>query len=168
MVAAINTNGGESIKMHITSPAFAEHESIPEKYTCEGRDISPPLTFSGIPEAAESLILIVDDPDAPDPDAPKMTWVHWLLFNLPSHIKGLDEDVQIFRDGTDTGLNDWKRRDYGGPCPPIGRHRYFFKLYALDTRLTGLNAPDKETLLHAMQGHVLEQAELIGTYSKQR
>jgi len=168
MIAAIDSNGGEPIKMHITSPAFVEHEAIPEKYTCEGRDISPPLTFGGIPAAAKSLVLIVDDPDAPDPEAPKMTWVHWLLFNLPPHTKGLDEDIQMFPDGTDAGLNDWKRRDYGGPCPPIGRHRYFFKLYALDTRLTGLNAPDKPALLQAMQGHVIEQAELIGTHLKQR
>jgi Raf kinase inhibitor-like YbhB/YbcL family protein len=167
MIGAIDSTGGEPIKMRITSPAFAEHEAIPATYTCDGRDISPPLIFGGIPAAAESLVLIVDDPDAPDPKAPKMTWVHWLLFNLPSHTKGLDENIQTLPDGTDAGLNDWKRRDYGGPCPPIGRHRYFFKLYALDTRLNGLNDPDKPTLLQAMQGHVLEQAELIGTYVKQ-
>jgi len=167
MVGAIDSTGGESSQMQITSPAFADHAAIPPIYTCNGRDISPPLVFTGVPAAAASLVLIVDDPDAPDPNAPKLTWVHWLLFNLPPHITGLDEHMQTLPDGTNAGINDWKRHDYGGPCPPIGRHRYFFKLYALDTQLTGLNEPDKSALLHAMQGHVLEQAELIGTYVKQ-
>ncbi|MDQ6982306.1 MAG: YbhB/YbcL family Raf kinase inhibitor-like protein [Mariprofundus sp.] len=168
MIVATDSGGGEPIDMRITSPAFAEREAIPEKYTCEGRDISPPLIFTGIPEANKSLVLIVDDPDAPDPNAPKMTWVHWLLFNLPPQLKGLDENIRKLPEDTEAGRNDWKRRDYGGPCPPIGRHRYFFKLYALDIRLNGLIAPDKTALLQAIQGHVLEQAELIGTYLKQR
>jgi len=167
IIAATDGEGGESINMRITSPAFAERGSIPEKYTCEGRDISPPLVFSDIPDAAESLVLIVDDPDAPDPAEPKMTWVHWLLFNLPPQLKSLDEDIRKLPIGTDAGLNNWSRHNYGGPCPPIGRHRYFFKLYALDTRLNGLKTPDKAALLQAMQGHVLEQAELVGTYLKQ-
>jgi len=165
--AATDSVGGELTNMRITSPAFAESEAIPEKYTCEGRDISPPLVFTDIPETTESLVLIVDDPDAPDPSAPKMTWVHWLLFNLPAQLKGLDEDIRKLPEGTGTGRNDWQRNDYGGPCPPIGRHRYFFKLYALDTRLDGLKTPDKQALLQAMQGHVLEHAELVGTYLKQ-
>jgi len=167
MIAATDSGGGEPINMRITSPAFAESEAIPEKYTCEGRDISPPLVFTDIPEATKSLVLIVDDPDAPDPAAPKMTWVHWLLFNLPSHLKSLDEDVRKLPPGTDAGHNDWGRLDYGGPCPPIGRHRYFFKLYALDIRLNGLKMSDKPALLQAMQGHVLEQTQLVGTYLKQ-
>jgi len=167
IIAVPHCQGGELMNMRITSPAFAAGGAIPEKYTCEGQDISPPLLFSGIPEAARSLVLIADDPDAPDPAAPKMTWVHWLLFNLPAQLQGLDENIRELPEGTDTGLNDWKRNDYGGPCPPIGRHRYFFKLYALDTRLNNLHEPAKPVLLKAMQSHVLEQAEIIGTYRKQ-
>jgi len=166
IIAVPHCQGGEL--MNITSPAFAAGGAIPGKYTCEGQDISPPLFFTGIPEAAKSLVLIIDDPDAPDPSAPKMTWVHWLLFNLPAQLETLGEDIQKLPEGTGTGSNDWKRNDYGGPCPPIGRHRYFFKLYALDTRLDDLKSPDQAALLQAMQGHVLAQAELIGTYLKQR
>jgi len=125
MIGAIDSTGGESPQMQITSPAFADHAAIPPIYTCDGRDISPPLLFTGVPAAAESLVLIVYDPDAPDPNAPKLTWVHWLLFNLPPHITGLDEHMQTLPDGANAAINDWKRRDYGGPCPPIGRHRYF-------------------------------------------
>ncbi|WP_457668982.1 YbhB/YbcL family Raf kinase inhibitor-like protein [Thiolapillus sp.] len=149
----------------IQSPAFEEGEAIPAIYTCDGEDISPPLQWKGIPEATQSLVLIVDDPDAPDPAAPKMVWVHWLLYNLPAMATGLPEAVTTLPAGTLEGINDWQRTGYGGPCPPIGRHRYFFKLYALDTVLPDLGEPTKDRLLEAMQGHVIEEAVLMGTYS---
>lgn len=152
----------------ISSPAFGHEDEIPAKYTCEGDDISPPLAWSGLPEGTASLVLIVDDPDAPEPKAPKRTWVHWLLYNIPVASSGLDEGVapSHLHDGVLEGLNDWKRTGYGGPCPPIGRHRYFFKLYALDDQLPELKEPSKETLLEAMEGHVLEETELMGSYEK--
>jgi Raf kinase inhibitor-like YbhB/YbcL family protein len=150
----------------LTSPAFAHQADIPSKYTCEGSDISPPLSWTGIPAGTQSLALIVDDPDAPDPAAPKRTWVHWVLYNLPPTAKALGEAVRALPAGTLEGLSDWNRTGYGGPCPPIGRHRYFFKLYALDAMLSDLAKPTKPQLEHAMAGHVLEQAEMIGTYQK--
>jgi len=152
----------------ITSAAFDHDGSIPQKYTCEGDDVSPPLSWDGVPGGVQSLVLIVDDPDAPDPAAPKMTYVHWVLYNIPPDAVGLPEAVPS--DGlpgmTEEGLNDWKRTGYGGPCPPIGRHRYFFKLYALDTILSDLERPTKAQVAAAMQGHVIASAELIGTYQK--
>lgn len=151
--------------MQITSSAFADGGEIPAKYTCEGKDLSPPLAFSGVPEGTKSLALIVDDPDAPDPAAPKLTWVHWVLFDLPPETAGLAEAVASLPAGTGEGVNDWKRTGYGGPCPPIGRHRYFFKLYALDTKL-GLTQPSKTQVLAKMDGHVLAEAQMIGTYQK--
>lgn len=159
-------NGGAAMSLTISSPAFSDGGEIPSRYTCEGDDISPPLSFSAVPVEARSLVLIVDDPDAPDPAAPKMTWVHWLVYNLPPDTADLAEAVRSLPVGAGVGLNDWKRADYGGPCPPIGRHRYFFKLYALDARLPDLGHPTKPQLLKAMDGHVLEQAQLIGTYQK--
>ncbi len=152
--------------LSISSPAFQDGGGIPSKYTCEGEDISPPLSFAGAPAGTRSLALIVDDPDAPDPAAPKMTWVHWVLYNLPPDATGLEEGVRRLPAGTLEGVNDWRRTGYGGPCPPIGRHRYFFKLYALDTVLPDLHAPTKADLEQAMQGHVLAQATLMGTYQK--
>jgi len=151
----------------LSSPAFEHQGEIPPRYTCQGEDVSPALAWSGVPDGAKSLVLIVDDPDAPDPAAPKMTWVHWLLYNLPPDAEELAENVQALPAGTLEGTNDWKRTGYGGPCPPIGRHRYFFKLYALDTVLPDLSEPDKAELEKAMEGHVIESAELIGTYQKQ-
>jgi hypothetical protein len=153
--------------MKITSSAFVHNGQIPKPYSCEGRDISPPLDWSEVPANAKSLVLIVDDPDAPDPAAPRMTWVHWLLYNLPVACPGLPEAVRLLPDGTLDGLNDWKRVGYGGPCPPIGRHRYFHKLYALDVVLPDLQKPDKKQLEQAMQGHVIAEAQLIGTYQKE-
>jgi len=156
------------MSMTITSPAFAKNDSIPARYTCTSSDISPPLQWSGIPSAAKSLALIVDDPDAPDPAAPKMTWVHWVLYNLPPYSEGLSEDIvpNDLPEGTAQGINDWHRTGYGGPCPPIGRHRYFFKLYALDTVLKETKKATKADVEKAMQGHVLESAELMGTFEK--
>lgn len=152
----------------LTSSAFAHQGAIPAKHTCEGGDVSPPLTWTGLPAGTKSLALIVDDPDAPDPAAPKMTWVHWVLYNLPLTANGLPEGVSVLPAGTQHGLNDWRRTGYGGPCPPIGRHRYFHKLYALDTVLPDLGRPSKAVLEKAMKGHVLGTAELIGTYQKRR
>jgi len=137
-------------------------------HTCEGRDVSTPLAWTGVPASARSLVLIVDDPDAPDPKAPKMTWVHWVLYNIPTSATGLDQGVKsaALPAGTKEGLNDWKRTGYGGPCPPIGRHRYFHKLYALDTVLADLGTPTKAQLEAVMKGHIIAQAQLIGTYQK--
>ena len=153
--------------MQLSSPAFPAGSAIPSLYTCEGRDISPPLQWTAPPQGAKSLVLIVDDPDAPDPQHPRMTWVHWVLYNLPPTCDALPEGVSALPPGTREGRNDWKRTGYGGPCPPIGRHRYFFKLYALDVELPDLHSPTKAALEKAMQGHVLGQAELVGTYKKQ-
>ncbi len=132
----------------LTSPAFIEGGAIPSSYTCEGTDRSPTLAWIGVPPGTQSLALIVDDPDAPDPRAPKMTYVHWVLYNLPADAHGLPEAVAAAQlpPGTREGRNDWKRTGYGGPCPPIGRHRYFFKLYALDTRLPNLAEPAKRAV----------------------
>jgi len=152
--------------LSIHSTAFADNDIIPQKYTCQGRDLSPPLEWFDIPEGTRSLALIVDDPDAPDPRAPSMTWVHWLLYNLPPDCNGLPETAKTLPPGTFEGVNDWKRTGYGGPCPPIGRHRYFFKLYALDRVLDGLDRPNKDRLMEAMAGHILAEAQLMGTYQK--
>ena len=156
------------MSFELTSPVFMNGEEIPEKYTCEGRDISPPLEWSGLPGGTKGLVLIVDDPDAPDPRNPRMTWVHWVLYNIPPDAEGLKEGITDLPPGTEEGLNDWNRTGYGGPCPPIGRHRYFFKLYALDTILEGLREPTKRDIETAMKGHVLSEAVLMGTYQKIR
>jgi len=152
----------------LTSTAFIQGGEIPARYTCQGEDVSPALAWSGLPAGTRSLALIVDDPDAPDPQAPKTTWVHWVLYDLPPAAGGLPEGVtsHALPPGTREGLNDWKRTGWGGPCPPIGRHRYFFKLYALDAELPDLGRPDKARLEKAMEGHVLGKAELMGTYEK--
>ena len=154
--------------MHLTSTAFTHQGSIPTVYTCEGKDISPPLTWTDVPVGARSLALIVDDPDAPDPAAPKVTWVHWVLYNLPATNGGLSEGAKGLPEGTKEGVNDWKRTGYGGPCPPIGRHRYFHKLYALDTQLPDLKQPTKTKLEEVMKGHIIGEAVLMGTYQKGR
>lgn len=153
----------------LTSPAFAPNATIPPLYTCDGDDVSPPLEWSDVPPGTKSLVLIVDDPDAPNPAAPQRAWVHWLLYNLPPDAGALPPggDSRL-PPGTRRGLNDWRRGAYGGPCPPIGRHRYFCKLYALDTTLPDLKTPDKGRLERAMEGHVLAKAELVGTYQRSR
>lgn len=152
----------------LSSPAFEHGAEIPTDYTCEGKDISPPLVWQGVPAGTRSLALIIDDPDAPDPAAPKMTWVHWVLYNLPPETTGLpiETTAKDLPPATKEGINDFKRTRYGGPCPPIGRHRYFHKLYALDTLLEGLDTPTKQQLEAAMRGHILAQADLMGTYQK--
>ena len=156
----------------IRSDAFADGAEIPTRCTCEGEDVSPPLAWSGLPAGARSLALVVDDPDAPDPAAPKRTWVHWVLHDVPANAAGLPEAAgkkNALPAGTREGLNDWKRTGYGGPCPPIGRHRYFFKLYALDRplgALGGAGGATKGEVERAMSGHVLEAAEVVGTYQK--
>ena len=148
----------------LTSTAFKEGEPIPQKYSCKGEDISPPLAWGDPPEGTQSLALIMDDPDAP-----AGTWVHWIVFNLPAEVRDLPENMPTgmkFGDVAATfGLNSWGRNAYGGPCPPSGTHRYFFKLYALDTTLS-LNAEVKKgTVESAMDGHVLAQTELMGIFS---
>ena len=155
----------EKMSFTIKSTAFTDGGTIPSKYTCEGKDVSPPLSWEGVPGNTRSLVLIIDDPDAPDPKAPKMTWVHWVLYNIPSDASGLAE-AGTLPAGTEVGLNDWKRTGYGGPCPPIGRHRYFHKLYALDTVLKGMHRPDKAHVEKAMKGHIIAKTELVGTYEK--
>ena len=158
------------MKLELTSTAFQHNDDIPRRYTCEGDDISPPLSWTGAPERAKSFALIVDDPDAPDPAAPQRTWVHWVLYNIPADATGLAEGCGArggFAHALD-GRNDWGRTGYGGPCPPIGRHRYFHKLYALDTVLPDLAMPDKAHLTNAMKGHVLAEAVLVGGYRKRK
>lgn len=152
--------------LELSSSAFSPGSAIPTRYTCEGHDQSPPLEWRNVPAASRSLVLIVDDPDAPDPEAPRMTWVHWLLYNLPATDGELPVAAATLPAGTLEGLNDWKRTGYGGPCPPVGNHRYFFKLYALDTVLPDLHHPTKSQLETAMAGHVVASAELLGTYHK--
>lgn len=166
--AAPPVASGAKQMLTITSPAFAAGQAIPKKYTCEGDDRSPPLAWSGAPDGTKSFALIVDDPDAPDPAAPKRTWVHWVLYDLPAATTHLDEGASSkgLPAGAQQGRNDFGKQQFGGPCPPIGRHRYFFKLYALDTTLPTANALDKAALLKAMKGHELAHAELIGTYRK--
>ena len=160
----------EKTMLTLRSSAFTEGGEIPARYTCEGDDVAPPLEWAGVPETARSLVLIVDDPDAPDPQAPRMTWVHWVLYNLPPQTSGLPEGAvaATLPPGTGQGRNDWKKTGYGGPCPPIGRHRYFHKLYALDTVFKGMQRATKSQVEAAMRGHILNRAELVGTYQKAR
>ena len=152
----------------IESSVFRQGGPIPRRYTCDGEDVSPPLRWSGAPDKTRSFALIVDDPDAPDPAAPKRVYVHWVLYDVPMSVAGIDEggEARVVTAGARQGKNDWSRTGYGGPCPPIGRHRYFFKLYALDTTLGDLGTPAKKDVEKAMEGHVLAKAELMGTYQR--
>lgn len=170
LLAPVYPSAGGSMVLTLTSGAFQHGGEIPAVHTCEGKDTSPPLAWSGTPAGTRSLALVVDDPDAPDPKAPQRTWVHWVLYDLPPAATGLPEAVasQALPAGTRQGTNDWKRTGYGGPCPPVGRHRYYFKLYALDAVLSDLGAPTKAQLLARMEGHVLAEAQLMGTYQKRR
>lgn len=153
--------------MQLTSPAFSAGAEIPTAHTCEGANHAPALSWTGAPAGTKSFALIVDDPDAPDPKAPKTTWVHWVAYNLPASATGLPEGGRLPA-GAREGVNDFKRPTYGGPCPPVGRHRYFFKLYALDAVLPDLGKPTKAALEKAMHGHELGRAELVGTYQKKK
>lgn len=157
-----------SMPFAMTSTSFQHMGMIPVRHTCDGLELSPQLAWTGVPENAQSLVLMVDDPDAPDPRAPKMTWVHWVLYNMPASTCELPEGVVAVNlpTGTLEGLNDWRRTGYGGPCPPVGQHRYFHKLFALDIRLSDLHRPEKKALSQAMRGHILASTELIGLYQR--
>jgi hypothetical protein len=148
----------------LRSSAFADHAAIPARYTCEGDDVSPPLAWSAPPPGTQSLALVVDDPDAPDPAAPKRTWVHWVVYDLPATAGSLAEGAPL-PSGARSGKSDFGAQHWRGPCPPVGRHRYFFKLYALDVAL-GRDSLTKAELEKAIEGHVLARAELVGTYEK--
>ncbi len=154
----------QALTFQLTSPAFAPGGPIPRKYTCDGEDISPPLQWRDPPQGTQSFALIADDPDAP-----RGTWIHWVLYNVPANARSLSEAVPPdaeLPDGSRHGQNSWKRLGYGGPCPPGGTHRYFFKLYALDTMLDLPAGATKKQLLKAMEGHILAQAEVMGTYTR--
>lgn len=151
---------GQAITFKLTSPAFDQGQAIPAQYTCNGAGMSPPLRWTDPPTGAQSLALIMDDPDAPGG-----TWVHWVLFNLPADLRELPEQAALPAESSG-GKNGWGRTDYGGPCPPGGTHRYFFKLYALDTKLDLPAGASKNQLLTAMQDHILGQTELMGTYAQ--
>lgn len=154
----------------LVSESFLDNGPIPERYTCDGWDISPPLLWIHQPEGTKSLVLIVDDPDAPDPDAPEAPWTHWLLYNIPPHVHSLAEGVTKadLPPGCQQGTNDWGRNSYGGPCPPRGKHRYRHQLYALDVVLPELKTPTKSSLEQAMVGHVIAKTELTGLYQRPR
>ncbi|UGQ46155.1 YbhB/YbcL family Raf kinase inhibitor-like protein [Massilia endophytica] len=156
------------MSLTLTSTAFRDGEDMPSVFTCDGTDVSPPLAWSGVPTGAKSLALIIEDPDAPDPAAPQRIWVHWVLYGIPPDAIGIPQGAGHgnLPPGAREGRNDWNKAAYGGPCPPIGRHRYFHKLYALDIELPDLGTPTKAQLEKAMQGHVIEQSELIGLYQK--
>lgn len=146
-------------KLTVTSAAFAEGAAIASKYTCDGEDVNPSLAISATPAGTRSLALIMDDPDAP-----VGIWVHWVVWNIPAQTREIPENGMSA--GAKQGRNDWKRNDYGGPCPPSGTHRYYFKLYALDTTLTLEPSATKADLERAMKGHVLAAGQLMGTYKR--
>jgi len=152
--------------LSITSTEFGDHAPIPALYTCDGENLAPPIGWSGPPPHTASFALIVDDPDAPDPAAPKRTFVHWVVWDIPAAVRELAEGGTL-PDGAREGRNDDGGTGYTGPCPPIGRHRYFFKLYALDATLGNLQSPTKADLERAMEGHVLDRAEIVGTYARE-
>jgi Raf kinase inhibitor-like YbhB/YbcL family protein len=165
----ISANGQEvNSIMQLSSSGFVNQKDMAKKFTCDGENISPALEWSDVPEGTKSFVLIVDDPDAPDPADPKMTWVHWILYNIPASVNSLPEAVKDtdLPNGTLQGLNDWKKTGYGGPCPPIGKHRYLHKLYALNIILPDLKRPTTAKLEKAMEGHILQKAELIGLYQR--
>ncbi len=170
LVAAASPCAAAGDGFKLESTAFTDQGEIPTVYTCEGRKISPPLRFSNPPKGTKSLVLIVSDPDAPDPKNPKLTWVHWVLYNIPPAASGLAEAIKTadLPKGTLQGKNSWKKTGYGGPCPPIGRHRYFLRLFALDTLLPDLHTPARAALLKAIEVHVLAKAELVGMYKKKK
>ncbi len=148
----------------VTSKGFSDGGSIPAMYTCQGEDVSPDLHWSGAPEGAKSYVVMVEDPDAPDPEAPKTIWVHWIVYDLT--VTSLPERQGKAPAPARDGKNGWGLTGYKGPCPPIGEHRYFFDVFALDTLLGDLDSPDREALLRAMEGHVLAKGRLMGRYRK--
>jgi Raf kinase inhibitor-like YbhB/YbcL family protein len=167
LLGAVAAKGDTTMALRLTSPAFASGEDIPIAFTCEGKDVSPPLAWSDVPAAAKSFALIADDPDAPDPKAPKRTWVHWVLYNLPATARALPENAHgALPEGALEGLNDWGQPGWRGPCPPIGKHRYVFKLYALDTVLGALPSATKPNLEKAIEGHIVGKTELVARYEK--
>jgi Raf kinase inhibitor-like YbhB/YbcL family protein len=158
------TRGGANMAITITSTAFSEGGMIPRDYTCDGKDMSPPLAWTGVPEGAKSIALICDDPDAP-----MGTWVHWVIFNIPARIEDLPAGIppeQVLENGATHGINDFRKFGYGGPCPPGGTHRYYFKVYALDIELAEKPGITKAELLKAMEGHILAEGQLMGTYAR--
>ncbi len=161
--AAVTMANETRAELSLSSPAFGDGETIPTVYTCDGRDISPPLQWRGVPEEAHSLAVVMDDPDAP-----AGTWVHWVVYNIPPDTAGLPEDTASgdLPAGAREGVNSWGRTGYGGPCPPSGEHRYMHKLYALDKVLSDLGNMTKTELEQAFNGHVVERARLIGTYQR--
>ena len=161
---AVSEERSQDMTISVSSSTFPEGGTIPAKYTCDGNDVSPPLKWTGVPEATKSLALISDDPDAP-----VGTWVHWVMWNVPPSVGELAEDVSPkaeLPDGSRQGISDFRRPGYGGPCPPSGVHRYYFKLYALDTMLDLPSSTRKADLLKAMKGHVLTEGQLMGKYSR--
>lgn len=154
----------------IGSPVFQHAQPIPPRFTCDGEDISPALHWRGAPDGTQTLALLVEDPDAPDPLAPQTIFTHWIVYNLPPESEGLPEAVGVEATprGSRFGNNDWDRACWGGPCPPIGEHRYFFKLYALDTPLPTDRVMRRNDLLSAIEGHVRGYAEVMGTYQKRK
>ena len=162
---ADSTTGGKKMEIKISSSAFEDGGMIPAKYTCDGADVSPPLKWEAVPEGTQSIAIICDDPDAP-----MGTFVHWVLFNLPGQRRDLAEkfpDDETLANGTRQGISDFGRTGYGGPCPPSGTHRYFFKIYALDTEIEMVSIADKADLLEAMEGHILGEGQLVGKYKRQ-
>jgi len=162
--ASLSKKGGETMGLMVKSSAFKEGEMIPKKYTCDGEDISPPLSWEGVPEGTKSIAIICDDPDAP-----MGTWVHWVLFNLPPGTNTLPEAVPpeaVLENGARHGINDFRKLGYGGPCPPGGTHRYYFKIYALDIVLGLQSGASKADLLKAMEGHVLSEGQIMGRYKR--
>lgn len=150
----------------LESPVFKQNGQIPQKYTCEGEDISPPLDWKNAPPETQSFAIIVEDPDAPDPKAPKMNWVHWIIYNIPKTVHSLPENIHSYPKGTCIGYNDQKRQGYQGPCPPIGRHHYHHRIFALDIILPEKGIKTRNDLEKVMKGHILAQTELVGTYQK--
>ena len=162
--ADLGTDGGKNMEIKITSSAFADGQLIPTEYTCDGEDISPPLQWETVPDGTLSIALICDDPDAP-----MGTFVHWVLYNLPPQTGDLPEnfpDDETFEDGTRQGITDFGKTGYGGPCPPSGTHRYFFKIYALDVKIDLAIIADKPHLVRAMESHILGQGQLMGKYKR--
>jgi Raf kinase inhibitor-like YbhB/YbcL family protein len=163
-VRATEAGGGEKVQIKVTSAAFEEGGVIPAEYTCDGRNVSPPIAWEGVPPRAKTIALVADDPDAP-----RGTWVHWVLFNLPAGERGLAEGVpatETLASGARHGKNDFGGAGYGGPCPPSGTHRYYFKLYALDAALNLPSGATKEQLLKALEGHVVGEGQLMGRYQR--